>query len=490
MKKWGLVGVYLALMLWTIRWGIPNSDHPYAYQMDEWHSLMAVKALFTHGTTAVDGAAHGTVLYFFQAGIFLIPFWLLGIINPLAIKSGLTELVMQEKIFMLLRLNTIVFGIGSILLLHKILKEQFQNNSAVPLILFIFTPIWLTLGNYFKYDIALVFWILLFLYFLLKNSYYLAGIIAGLAVAFKISALPLLLAYFIFGKSLISRIKGMGLALAVILIAGAPDIFWRGRGYWQLITATLNSVPSLTNNLILPLNYWLWLLVQQFPLVFGWWLTIMLMAALIYFTFKHRRRELILLTVFGVLALSLIPLKIYAAGSRALVLLPLMVLIVGRFIQKVKLSRWLLLVGVGLQIGQALSYYSVKLFPDPRQTASTWIKANLPAKQTIGIENVPIYQLLPDVLLTDFYSVQRTQIVNASTPGLPEVIVITNGNLETNFLKQSPKKDLLARLNRDNYYLVKEFEPELKFYRWFGRDLNFFAANLVPAPLTIEIYSL
>ena len=200
MKKWVLVSVYLVLMLLIIRWGIPNTVHPFTYHMDEWHSLMAVRSLAAHGTTIAEGAAYGTILYFLQAGIFLIPFWLLGWINPLVIKSSLNELAMQEKIFILFRLNTVLFGIGSILILSKILKEQWKNNSIVPLILLVFTPIWLTLGNYFKYDIALVFWILVFLYFLFKN-YYLAGIIAGLAVATKISALPLILPYLIFGKN-------------------------------------------------------------------------------------------------------------------------------------------------------------------------------------------------------------------------------------------------------------------------------------------------
>lgn len=397
---------------------------------------------------------------------------------------------MQEKIFMILRFNTLLYGIGAILILDKILKEQFKNHSFVPLLLFVFSPIWLTLGGYFKYDIALVFWILIFLHFLLRNSYYLNGIVAGLAVATKISAMPLILVYFIFGKSLISRVKGAGLVLVTILFAGVPDIFWRAKGYYQLVASTLSSGSSLTENLVLPVNSWIFLLTQQFPLVFGWFLLLLFALSLVYFIGKHDKIELILLVSFLVFGLSLIPLKIYAAGSRALVLLPLMLLLTARFLQKVKLNRWLILAGISLQIVQALAYYSVKLFPDPRQAASVWIEANLPADSTIGVENVPIYQLLPDRLVKDFYSGQRAKVVEAQTLELPGVVVITNGNLETKFFKQSPKKELLERLKRDNYRLVREFRPELKWYRYFGNELNFYIANLVPTPLSIEIYSL
>lgn len=102
---------YILAMLSVIHWGIPNPDHPFNYHMDEWHQFMSVKEVFKHLSNNVPGAAHGTMLQFIITGFYLVPFYVLHIIDPFALKNSISNLGMQEEIFTILRLNSLIFGI-------------------------------------------------------------------------------------------------------------------------------------------------------------------------------------------------------------------------------------------------------------------------------------------------------------------------------------------------------------------------------------------
>src|SRR3989344_2372378 len=102
--------LYAVLSISVIDWGIPNNQHPFTYHMDEWHQLQSVRATFKYLTPNIEGAAHGTIFHFVLSGIYLAPFYLLRIVDPFLIKSGLSEIAMQAKLFEILRLNTLMFG--------------------------------------------------------------------------------------------------------------------------------------------------------------------------------------------------------------------------------------------------------------------------------------------------------------------------------------------------------------------------------------------
>lgn len=164
-----IIFVYVLAMLSVISYGIPNANHPFNYFMDEWHQSQSVRDLFKYGTPNISGAANGSIFQFFLTGIYLIPFQIFGVINLFAIKSSVINLDLQFRLFEILRLNTLIFGIGSITLIAYISKKYFRLNSFLTAFLFVINPLWLMLSNYFKYDIALMFWILVSMLFLLYN---------------------------------------------------------------------------------------------------------------------------------------------------------------------------------------------------------------------------------------------------------------------------------------------------------------------------------
>ena len=111
---------------------------------------------------------------------------------------------MQHTLFEILRFHTLFYGILSIVVVYKILKNLIKPYSSLLTAFFVFNPIWISLTNYYKYDITLIFWIVAALILLVKYfktqklSYYIfAGIVLGLALSTKFTAAPLFIAYFL-----------------------------------------------------------------------------------------------------------------------------------------------------------------------------------------------------------------------------------------------------------------------------------------------------
>lgn len=511
---------YVLLELSVLSWGIPNKNHPFIYHMDEWHQLQSIRAVFTQGTPNIPGAAHGPMLQFLLSGLFLIPFIIFQVITPFVLHTPFDFLSMQGKMFEILRLNTLLFGCLSIIVLSKISKNILKIRTSLVVFLFIFTPCWLMLSNYFKYDIALLFWILLSLYVILKfikrptgSAYIIAGIVSSLALATKISAIPLfgiyILSFFMFGfKKLKIKYLAIGVLLYIttFLLLGIPDkLIGRGE-YTEFFYSNLVTTPNESYNYNLGIHYWIYLLINQFPTNFGYPLSVLFLISIFVLCFKvikkpsHMKIELFLLISLLLFLLSLTTLKLFSSGNRSLVLLPFIVLIVGVSIKSIKLPKiiYILLMTsfIGFQTIQSFSWMHIKWSKDIREVSSEWIVNNISKKTEIGVENIPIYQMLPDVLLYENYikkyNIDYKQkyditVVNSTDTKLPATIVLTNSNI-VKYQNKSDKKKLLLRMKNLGYKKIVSFSPNMSLYNTFGDDLGFYIPNLLPAPVDIIIY--
>lgn len=517
--------IYAVLMLSVIDWGIPNINHPFTYQMDEWHQLQAVKTTFKDLSANVPGSAHGTMFYFILSGIYLIPFILFGAIDPFAITSSVDFLDLQQKLFEILRLNTLIFGLLSIFFIAKITKEHLKINQNMAIILFTVSPLWLALSNYFKYDIALIFWIVASLYYLLKfaekpnlRNYLIAGVFCSLAVATKISAFPLFIAYvasfFWFKKREKIKLKDLGIGIfiffIVFVILGIPDLVLGKADYKEFLYSNLITGPSGYSNLILGLNnWWQYWLLKIFPIDFGYGFIAVYFLGLTYWIIlfvksilNHKRfffkKEFFLLFCFILFFISLIPLRLGANGNRLLVLLPFFALLSGSFLHRIKstlidytfLFNILFLLIFILQSYQSMIFIYIKWLPDVRQISSQWMEKNIEKGTLIGIENIPIYQLLPDIIVKEFYSKDKNydyRIIDASSKNIPPLAVVTGKELDINYFRDSVKKRLLKRLAEGKYKEIIEFKPPKILYLFAGNELNYFASGLAPIS-TISIF--
>lgn len=497
-----LLAVYIAMMIFVISAGLPNENHPFTYQMDEWHQAQAVRAVYSEGSPNIPGSANGTIFHFFITGILLVPFYAVGLINPFAIKSSVDSLADQERLFIILRFTTLFFGILTLAILPKISRLLRLNTFAVAL-LFTFTPAWLVLSNFFKYDIALIFWITLSFYYFIKygfcpdiGNFLLGCFFSGVAFAVKVSALPLLLIIFLafflftplFNKKYLYLLLGISVFIFNAMLLGIPDIIFGGKNmYAYLYENIIGSMRILENytvgNSLLDLT-----LMRKLPAIFGHVLYGFSILAFFYVSilalidFKNKKYndfkiKLFVLLSFLIFCLSLIPLGITISANRSLVLLPFMAIISGILLKSLSNTfrkrhtlKFILttcfLVVISAQIFESYIWFKMKIFPSPQELSSKWIIKNISGNSSIGLENIPIYQFEPDFILKEFYSKQyhpgiKTKynyfIVSKDAVNLPEYIVLSNVDYENRFLRISPKNDLVKRLKKEKYIKVAYF---------------------------------
>ena len=534
-QNWKLLLVFIIYILTTlsaINWGIPSNNHPFLYHMDEWHQLQSVRFVFKYGSPNFPGAANGTMFHFFLSGLMLIPFILLHIVNPFAIKSAVGNISVQHTLFMVLRLNTLFFGVLAMIFLHKISK-LLRLNSILVICLFTFTPVWLMLSNNFKYDIALIFWLVLSFYYILRYSktpttrnFIIAGVVCGLSLSVKVSAIPILLLYIVsfllFTPSFFKNIKRIFLGLFGFLITliffGIPDFVFTGRNMFDYLKSNIIEGPLNAVNLNVGSSTFNFIFFHHLPTIFGhsfFYLFIFASAYILYTSFKGKfienswdsKVKLFIYISFIIFFLSLTPfLGIGIGANRALPLLPLMVLIIGIFFQKVfkqehvifkKFLLILLSLVIVFQTLESYLWVGLKFTPAPQQTSSKWILSSIPRNTTIGIESIPLYQFEPDIVLKEFYNEQyKTNlklkynylIVNGYSKKLPPFVIVSNVKLSLEAEKKSPKKDLIKRLQKEKYQIVKSFSPSYKFFYLFGNNFNYVYSGLLAYPEDITIY--
>jgi len=528
-----LLTIYSATMISVISTGIPNQDHPFSYQMDEWHQAQSVRNVFKYGSPNLEGSANGTMFHFFATGILLVPFYITGIINPFVIKFSVDSLLDQEKLFIVLRLTTLLFGVLTLSILPKISKLLHLNTFLV-VVSFVFTPVWLVLSNFFKYDIALTFWITLSFYFFIKYGFFpslknfiLGCFFSGVAFGVKVSGLPLLpiifLAFFILTPSIRKRYSHLFLGILVFifnsLFLGLPDIIFGGRNMYAYLYENIVGSTQILGNYIVENSLLNLTLVHKLPAIFGHVFYVFSILALVYLLiltlmdFKNKKYhdfkiKLFTLSSFFVFCLSLIPLGITISANRSLVLLPFLAIISGialknlmnflenRLISKSILNIFFIIVAL-IQILESYLWIQAKILPSPQELSSQWIIENVKNGSNIGLENIPIYQFEPDIVLKEFYKKQydpnsKTQynyfIVDKHAENLPEYVILSNVNFEHKFLKTSLKNELVDRLKKEQYMQIAYFPFSLPLYKYFDSYFYYPYLGLFAYPDGISIY--
>ncbi|MDP2585366.1 MAG: glycosyltransferase, partial [Candidatus Levybacteria bacterium] len=435
-----LLIIYAFTMLSVIASGIPNQTHPFPYHMDEWHQLSAVRNVFKFGSPNLAGSANGTMFHFFVSGILLVPFYVAGIINPFIIKSSVDSLLDQEKLFIVLRLTTLFFGILTLAILPKISK-LLKLNTLLIVALFLFTPVWLVLSNFFKYDIALTFWITLSFYYFLKyafspklRNFLFACFFSGIAFSVKVSAIPLLpiilLSYFLFTPAFIRNYRYLLFGIIIFLFnsifLGLPDIIFGGKSMYLYLYENITGSAKIIENYNLGGSLLNLTLLHKLPAIFGHILYVFSILSFFYvlillFTDLKNKKyhdfkiKLFIIISFVIFCLSFIPLGITISANRSVVLLPFIVLINGIAFKSLygylKKRRFLITlcmvfftIILSIQVFESYLWIQLKNNPSPQQLASKWIVENINKNSNIGLENIPIYQFEPDFILKEFYN--------------------------------------------------------------------------------------
>jgi len=483
--------VYFVLMLTILSWGLPGNERVFNYHMDEWHSFMAIKSIWQQGTNNVSGSANGSMGHFIISGISLIPLILNKFINIGNLTSTITGLETQRRIFQVLRINTLAFGIMALITVYLILKNHFKVKSSWIIAVMAMTPVWLNFSNFYRYDIALVSWISLALLMMLRYSndlkpisYILTGVVVGIAISVKLTAIPLLglyfLSFFYFQnekKNYKVLLRGLSVSLLVFLLIGIPDILLGKGDYRQLIDLVLNNRQSMSD-VIPQLNPWIYLILVRLPQAFGYSLITAFTIGLLIWLKELKAKKsdkklkfiLIGLVLFGI---TIGYLGLSATWVRLLVLLPFIIIFTGaaweRMRQRFKKRKWLIkliiIFIVIMQLWQSLKEMSYKWKLDPRQEASIWLKENLSEGAHIGLEPMPIYGMVPDLILKDYFFQENTlsdeslfnyEIINQESPIFPGIVIISNYDQRQHKLFENKQK-LVKKIRQLGYQQKASF---------------------------------
>lgn len=522
-----LLTIYIGMLLSVIDWGIPNPNQVFLYHMDEWHQLMSVRSLATRFTTTVEGSAHGSIFHFLTAGAYIGFFHLISVVDLFSIEHSVANLPMQHTVFILLRFSTLLYGVSTILTLYYILKYQLSLKLYwLGLLFFTFTPIWISLSNYFKYDIALTFWISLsiaLIFNFLKTptykNYLFSAIATALAFDTKISAVPLFAVFFLsyffviknWKKNILLLINGISVAMLVVLVFGLPDLLIGSGDYSVVISDVVFDYPANSYNYNFGSHFWLFLIFNQLLANFGRPLIIAAVFSIFFTSYKlithslkKQEKSTILVILIGlmVFVVSLYPLKVFSSGNRMLVLLPWLSILISWAIDRVfrntRFKITLLTIATifcSFQVIESLLWLNLKWHRDPREVSSEWIQKNVPLGSTIGIVQPLIYQMAPNVLLQDYSLKQHLQDKYTSTYSYvdvsssndkPDFIILTNVVHESHKYF-SVKYSLYNQAIEEGYEVTAIFTPQYGLIDRINDPFSISFTNLVPMPTDITI---
>jgi hypothetical protein len=169
-----------------------------------------------------------------------------------------------------------------------------------------------------------------------------------------------------------------------------------------------------------------------------------------------------------------------------------------------KIYKWNKLIGIVcltviiiIQSVETFSWLQIKWQPDPRQVSSQWLENNMHPNSLIGIENVPIYQYLPDKVVKDFYEQQsriftpiqfQYNVIDANTKKFPQYLIVSNAAEEKSIFPNSPKIDVLNQLQKKKYKQIAFFPIPRGINRYFVDDRVFYWTYIDPVQ-EISIFS-
>jgi hypothetical protein len=286
-----------------------------------------------------------------------------------------------------------------------------------------------------------------------------------------------------------------------LLLFGFPDTLF-GRGNILLyLFENIFGFPSTTVNFFLGMNPLLYLFTRHYPVIFGSGLLILFVISIGYFSLllfkkgiKKIKIEIFILFTFFVFLISILPLQLFAGGNKSLVLLPFMVLIIS--LMRIRPNMRFLIFFICIsQLFVSLLWVYLKIQKSPQEKASYWVESNIKKGEIIGLENIPIYQAIPDTFQKEFYYQQygvkqnykySYQLIDSKSKSLPTLLVISNGDIETKAFRKTAKTDLMKRIEAEGYHKVISFAPDLKYLQ--SNDIDFFLSWIVAIPNEIIIF--
>jgi hypothetical protein len=331
--------------------------------------------------------------------------------------------------FLLGRLLTVILAVGTIILVFMIGRRMYGTRAgALAALLLIFSLEHVKMSHYFIPDVTMVFFLMVSFLFIWSiyttgkaSSYILAGLFAGLAYATKYGghflALPLLLAHFfraaekkepLFRSLFSPKLAGALLSFIGGFLAGCPYSVLDSHKFlkdfrWQ--TKHLFTEGHFGSSTAEP--SWLFYLKYGFRDNVGRVAQFLVPAGVIYGLVKHRKKDILLLSLPVILFLVTGTMKSYATRYLlpitaffiliAALFLDELLTWIGTGLRRIKrpaLPSWAVatvlvvaaLVFIAPSVLQVARYDDSITRTDTRTVAKNWVEANIPKGSRIALE--------------------------------------------------------------------------------------------------------
>ncbi|HUW24513.1 MAG TPA: glycosyltransferase family 39 protein [Patescibacteria group bacterium] len=419
-----------------ISWGLPYHFHP-----DEWNMANAVSQLSWADKLQPHFFAYGQLplyLSFFSGRLYnLIPWINLDQVSP------------TEATFFL-RFWSALAGVGTVSLVYLITKRLLTTNYCLlATLLAAFTPGLIQIAHFGTTESLLSFFFLATVYFSIKiveenrsRNYFFAGLLLGLALGTKISALvfafPIIFALLLkLRQAMIKKsswCRGGGLfflflcATAIFFFVSSPYVILNFSETKRILLyeaqVASGQIPVFYTRQFLKTTPVLFQLEKIFPYALGWPIFILGMAGFLLILFLIAKKLLktkhfsftlttyyLLLTTFLVYFFS--QAFLFCKWTRFMApifaFFPIFATFFLSYLSNLRIKAFL----VGIALLPGIVFSSIYFRPDIRFQASDWIYKNIPASSRIlsetgNVIDIPILPLSnPDHSLSsvsfDFY---------------------------------------------------------------------------------------
>jgi 4-amino-4-deoxy-L-arabinose transferase-like glycosyltransferase len=404
-----LAAVALALRFYGIDWGLPDKTHFYTYHPDEFLTVGSVFRVLSNKT--------------FDPGFYNYPSLCVYVSAALA---GILRLVMPSTgtpgLYLAARAASALMGAGSVMAVYWAGKRAFgEGVGFVSALIICFAPIHVQHSHFATVDVSCTLFVALALGFALRAGsggrmwdFVLCGVMSGLAGATKYNAglvvLALPAAYIVLDRKArpswlwpVIGVAGAAVASVIAMpsmVLRFPEVVGALR-YEAAHTSTGHGLVFLGtgNGFLYTLRSSLW---------YGFGPVVILAILGVLAGLWYRDKRIIILLAFAVPYIALISVSQVRFARYALPVFPALVLITGWRIvgvwtlltERRRVAVRVAFVGVVALVGIVQVVWSLVLVSqftgvDPRDSALKWIRATVPAGESIAVIDIPWFYSPP-----------------------------------------------------------------------------------------------
>jgi len=291
-----------------IGWYLPST-----YELDEYYTIRKSLGILKYGTLNTQSFMWPSLYMYIQAaGYKLYYLWRL-----LTVSIHSLDNLTQTEIFLVGRFTTVLYGVGTVLLVYFITERMYSKKAGLLSSLFLtFTLLHVRYSRLIRPDVPMTFFItlsFLCIYLIYEGGkikdYILATIFAGFSIATKYTGavliVPIFLAHLFRGlkekKTLLRIFFNKKVLLVLFLIVGgfvvaSPYVLWRLPYLFVTITGWFEGLNKITANQQGEVNSWLYYIIDALHQGMGQPLEIFSLAGLIYLIYRHRKKDILLIS--------------------------------------------------------------------------------------------------------------------------------------------------------------------------------------------------